>query len=184
MSAPEIVELIASRGGAEATARRARERGIELPAMGRVVGGADGLALCVRPQRWLLLAWPADGDTGRADGALHAHWQEASAGIGAAVELSSAYAALRLAGLSIREALARGCRLDLHPLQFPAGHAAATTMAQVPVILAALPAAMLVLTPASTARHFRAWLASTLQPFGLMAQSPPGLADGFRSRAE
>jgi sarcosine oxidase gamma subunit len=63
--------------------------------------------------------------------------------------------------------LARGCRLDLEAGAFPAGRAAATIMVQVPAILARLTAGMLLLTPATTARHLREWLVETSQPFGL-----------------
>jgi sarcosine oxidase gamma subunit len=64
--------------------------------------------------------------------------------------------------------LARGCRLDLEPTLFPPGRAAATIIAQVPVTLAALASGMLLLTPATTGRHLRHWLAATARPFGLM----------------
>ena len=40
-------------------------------------------------------------------------------------------------------------------------------MAQVSVTLAALPAGVLLLTPASTARHFREWLTAAAAPFAL-----------------
>jgi len=51
------------------------------------------------------------------------------------------------------------------------GAVAATIMAQVSVIFAALPSGLLLLTPSTTARHFREWLASTAKPFGFMPQS-------------
>jgi len=41
----------------------------------------------------------------------------------------------------------------------------------VPVILVALAAGVLLLTPASTARHLREWLVATARPFGLIASS-------------
>jgi sarcosine oxidase gamma subunit len=57
--------------------------------------------------------------------------------------------------------------LDLEPEAFPLGRAAATIMAQVSVVLVALPAGMLLLTPASTAQHLGEWLAASGAPFGL-----------------
>jgi heterotetrameric sarcosine oxidase gamma subunit len=125
---------------------------------------ADVLALCVRPQRWLLLGAPAS------PGASAGRWQAACAGVGAAVDLSSGLTALHLAGASARELLLRACRLDLDAQTFPTGSAAATSMVQVSVILAALPSGLLLLTPSSTARHFREWLAATGRPFGLELQ--------------
>jgi hypothetical protein len=44
-------------------------------------------------------------------------------------------------------------------------------MAQVAVILAVLPSGLLLLTPATTARHLREWLASTAKPFGLVPRA-------------
>jgi heterotetrameric sarcosine oxidase gamma subunit len=125
----------------------------------------------VRPERWLLLSAPATA------GAAAAQWQAACAASGAAVDLSSGLAGFFLSGSATREALARGCRLDLDPQLFPPGRAAATIMAQVCATLVALPAGMLLLTPACTARHFHEWLASAAQPFGLKRQADLTLSD-------
>jgi len=67
--------------------------------------------------------------------------------------------------------LARGCRLDLHDDAFASGSAASTHMAQVTVTLAALPAGWLLLTPSTTARHFREWLTVTARPFGVASRA-------------
>ena len=83
------------------------------------------------------------------------------------MDLSSALVAFLLAGPAVCEMLARACRLDLGTDAFPAGRAAATIMVQVPAILAPLTAGMLLLTPATTARHLREWLVQASQPFGL-----------------
>lgn len=164
--AADIVELAAFRGRSDDLGAIAGVQGRRLPAMGSMVAGADQLALCVRPQRWLLLGAPAP------PGANAAHWQSACAGAGAAVELSNALAVLHLAGNRARELLVRGCRLDLSTDAFPPGSAAATIMVQVSVILAALPSGVLLLTPASTARHVREWLASTARTLVPMPLSP------------
>ncbi len=87
------------------------------------------------------------------------------------VELSAGLAAFFLAGASAREVLRRGCRLDLDPGVFAAGCAAATQMAQVAVTLAALPGGLLLVTPASTARHLREWLMHVGRAFGIAAVS-------------
>ena len=91
-------------------------------------------------------------------------------GPGAVVELSSALTSFLLGGPRAREVLSRGCRLHLAPEVFQIGHAAATIMAQVSVVLAAVPAGMLLLTPASTAQHVGEWLAASAAPFGLALQ--------------
>ncbi|HEV2286622.1 MAG TPA: hypothetical protein VGR80_11320, partial [Steroidobacteraceae bacterium] len=85
----------------------------------------------------------------------------------AVVDLSGALAAFLLAGPAVPGMLARGCRLDLRPAAFPTGSAAATIMVQVPATLAALSAGVLILTPATTARHLYEWLLETARPFGL-----------------
>jgi len=157
----DIVELAALRGRALDLQGIAARRGLSLPAPGRIALTGDTLTLCVRPARWLLLSPAA------AAGASVSPWQSACAGTAAALDLSSGLSALHLTGPDAREALARGCRLDLDPQAFPAGHAAATIMAQVAAILAAVPSGMLILTPASTARHLREWLAAAAQAFGL-----------------
>jgi sarcosine oxidase subunit gamma len=87
------------------------------------------------------------------------------------VDLSSAFTALYVAGPAVREVLARGCRLDLHEEAFASGGVASTHMAQVAVTLAALPAGWLLLTPSTTARHFREWLTATAGPFGIASRT-------------
>ena len=160
----DVTELAALHGRAAALQAIAAQQGLALPPMGRVVAGTGTLRLCVRPDRWLLLGAP------EAAGTSVARWHSLCGGSAAAVDQSSGLAALYLAGTRAREVLARGCRLDLAVEVFPPGHAAATAMAQVSTILAALPAGVLILTPASTARHLREWLTATAQPFGL---APP-----------
>jgi heterotetrameric sarcosine oxidase gamma subunit len=161
----DVVEIAALHGRARELERIAGARGIDLPVLGRVAVATDQLALCVRPARWLLLAPPAHS------GATATLWSAACARVGAAVDLSSGLAAWHLAGPQVREVLSRGCRLDLDPEVFPAGRAAATIMVQVSVILAVLPSSVLLLTPLSTARHLREWLASTAKPFGLVLRA-------------
>jgi len=159
--ATDIIELAALRDRVHVVRTLGARRGLNFPAFGRIAAARDILVLSVRPERWLLLTPPAP------PGAALASWHGACAGCAAAVELSSALTVLHLAGPAVRDVLARGCRLDLHPDVFPAASAAASHMAQVPVVLAALPAGWLLLTPSSTARHFREWLNAAAAPFGL-----------------
>jgi heterotetrameric sarcosine oxidase gamma subunit len=159
--ASDIVELAARRGRSEELASVAARRGLSLPGFGRAAGAGGRLTISVRPERWLLLSPQAE------PGLAAAEWQQACAGNAAVIDLSSALAVFYLAGADSAEVLARGCRLDLHPTVFPAGHAAATTIAQVAVIIVQLPVARLLLTPVTTARHFAEWLAATGAPFGI-----------------
>jgi sarcosine oxidase, subunit gamma len=157
----DVVELAAYRARRPDFEQLTAAHGVTLPAAGRCAARNTRLALSVRPGRWLLLTPPA------LPGSTAARWSEALTGLGAALDLSGALAALLLAGPAVREMLARGCRLDLRPEAFPTGSAAATIMVQVPVTLAALGAGVLILTPATTARHLHEWLLETSAPFGL-----------------
>jgi sarcosine oxidase subunit gamma len=159
-SASDIVEIAALRGRAPDVARIALGRGVRLPALGRAVAAADHLALCVRPERWLILTPPASA------GASAAPWQSACVGVGAVLDLSSGLSTLEFSGPQAREVLVRSCRIDLDAQVFPVGSACATIMAQVAVILVALGSGLLLLTPASTARHFHEWLVAAARPLG------------------
>jgi heterotetrameric sarcosine oxidase gamma subunit len=159
----DIIELAALRDRTQVLKALAARRGLVLPAVGWMVTARETLMLCVRPERWLLLTAP------NLPGVAHAGWRTACAGCAAAIEQSSALTALYVAGPAVPEVLARACRLDLHPQEFVPGSAAATYMAQVPVVLAALPAGWLLLTPSTTARHFSEWLGASARPFGFVS---------------
>jgi sarcosine oxidase subunit gamma len=163
--AADIIELAALRDRTQVLRALGARRGLNFPEFGRIVVVRGTVLLCTRPERWLVLTTPGP------PGAALSHWREACAGCAAPVELSSAFTALYLAGPAVREVLARGCRLDLNGDAFANGGAASTHMAQVAVTLAALPAGWLLLTPSTTARHFREWLSVTAGPFGLASRS-------------
>jgi sarcosine oxidase gamma subunit len=85
-------------------------------------------------------------------------WARLCEGVGVAIDLSSALTPLQIQDGATYGRLEGGCRLDLDPNVFQEGHAVATIIAQVQVILARLPEGLLVLTPSTTAQHFREWL--------------------------
>jgi heterotetrameric sarcosine oxidase gamma subunit len=169
--AVDLVEIGAWRGRARELSLAAGAHGVTLPQFGQSAATPDRLVVCVRPERWLLLEQPA------APGAAAAQWQTACAGAGAAIDLSSALAALHVQGPATCDLLARGCRLDLGPGMFPAGRAAATIVAQVSIILVALRSGLLLLTPATTARHLHEWLESAARAFGPLSHRTPSLVD-------
>ena len=166
----DIIELAALRERTQVLKALAARRGLAFPAMGWVAAPRDSLLLCVRPERWLLLTAPAPS------GSTLALWRAPCSGCAAVVELSSGLTALHLAGPAVCEVLARGCRLDLYPEAFVPGSAAATSIAQVSVILARLAGGWLLLTPSSTARHLRDWLAAAARPFGLLERGNVNVA--------
>jgi sarcosine oxidase subunit gamma len=108
-----------------------------------------GVALPTAPSRWV------DGDTARVIWLGPDEWlvtslsygpRDLEAGLratvgpggGAVVDVSAQRTTLRLRGAHIRDMLATGCALDLHPRAFPAGSAAQTTLGLAGVVLLAL----------------------------------------------
>ena len=166
----DIIELAALRERTQVLKALAARRGLAFPAMGWIAAARDTLLLCVRPERWLLLTAPGP------PGSTLSLWRVPCIGCAAVVELSSGLTALHLTGPAVSDVLARGCRLDLYPEAFVPGSAAATSMAQVSVILARLPGGWLLLTPSSTARHLREWLAASARPFGLLERGNVNVA--------
>ncbi len=173
----DVIEITARPGRTRELEGIAAARGLTLPGFSRVVSTVRWLTMSVRPERWLILQASAPA------GARAAQWQTTCAGIGTAVDLSSASALMHLAGPMARELLARSCRVDLHESALPTGRAVATIMAQTAVVIAAIPSGLLVLTPSTTARHFREWLIDSAQACALMARSVGGTAEMFGGSA-
>ncbi len=169
----DVVEIAARRGCVREIEGIAATRGLSLPGFGRVVATGRWLTMSVRPDRWLVLQ-PAT-----VAGARAAQWHTACNGLGIAVDLSSALAVLHLAGPQARELLARSCRVDLHELGLPTGRAITTIMAQASVVVAAIPSGLLVLTPSSTARHFREWLSASAALCGFLPPSARATVEMF-----
>jgi sarcosine oxidase subunit gamma len=169
----DIIELAALRDRTHVLRALGARRGLNFPEFGRIARARDTLVLGTRPERWLVLAAPGP------PGAALSLWREPCAGCAAAVDLSCAFTALYIAGPAVREVLARGCRLDLHEEAFASGSVASTLIAQVAVTLAALPAGWLLLTPSTTARHFREWLTATAGPFGIESRTGVTVATLF-----
>lgn len=137
-----MVGLRATPGG-EAAAAFSSELGIALPAgVGRVTGAAVFTGPCAAasdpahgtavlwlgPDEYLVVAAPDLPLAGRLQEAL-------GAAPGAAVDLSANRTTLELTGARARDVLDTGCRIDLHPREFPPGTAVATLFAEIPVIV-------------------------------------------------
>jgi sarcosine oxidase, subunit gamma len=87
-------------------------------------------ALWLGPDQWLLTC-PAS-DVAGLIGALRAALADAHAAI---TDLSDGRVALRVAGPSARDVLAKGTPLDLHPRAFPPGRCAGTLLAKATVLI-------------------------------------------------
>lgn len=173
----DVIEIAARPGRIRELEAIAAARGLTLPGFGRVVATGRWLTMSVRPDRWLVL------QASTPSGARAAQWHTACAGVATAVDLSSALALVHLSGPRARELLARSCRVDLHESSLPTGRAVATIMAQAAVIIAAVPTGLLVLTPLTTARHFREWLLASAGVCALLPQSGNGTLDMFGGSA-
>ena len=87
-------------------------------------------ALWLGPDEWLLTC-PA-GEVARLQSAL----RDALADVHAAItDLTDGRVALRVAGASARDVLAKGTPLDLHPRSFPPGSCAQTLLAKAAVLI-------------------------------------------------
>lgn len=86
--------------------------------------------ICVGPTDWLVLA--ADPNTTRWLNRLRAAFQGSTF---RSTNVSQALVRIEIDGPEIRDLLAKGCSLDLHPPLFPPGRSARTRFAGMPVIL-------------------------------------------------
>ena len=134
-----------------------------------------GVALPTTPSTW------ADGDTARViwlgpdewlvanpfispedlEAGLRAAVSSAVDGAGAVINVSAQRTTLRLRGEHVRDVLATGCAIDLHPRAFPAGSAAQTVLGQAGIVLLALDDTAThyqLLVRSSFARYLAAWL--------------------------
>lgn len=163
-----IAAVAARRGGEAALAALIETRySLALPATPRAVRGAAHAFVWAGPGQWL---WIADE---RQDLA------ELSA-LAAVSDQSDAQAALRLSGANVRDMLAKGCMIDLHPTAFPPGAAAMTSIAHIGVHLwrvdeqpDARNAAFDLLVARSMAGSFWSWAKASAAEFGCSVAISP-----------
>jgi sarcosine oxidase, subunit gamma len=104
--------------------------GITWPkATGAVASGRADI-ICVGPTDWLVLA--ADPDATPWLHRLDALFQGSTF---RATDVSQALIRIQIEGPEVRDLLAKGCALDLHPPLFPPGRSARTRFAGMPVIV-------------------------------------------------
>lgn len=123
------IQLDARRGTADAVARAVADAiGLVLPAPGHALSGGERRALWIGPDRWMLLAPDSDG----LDSRLRAAVEPVG---GVVVDQSHGRAVLRLSGPQVRETLAKGTGIDLHPRGFAENAVAGTGMFHLSVTL-------------------------------------------------
>ena len=86
---------------------------------------------------------------------------------GAAVDVSGQRIWLTLSGVHVRDVLAKGCALDLHPSVFPSGRSAQSTLGRAGVILLADddPDSFTVLVRQSFGNYLADWLVDAAEEF-------------------
>src|SRR4051812_2990659 len=99
----------------------------ELPShVGMTVPGPVRV-LCVAPDEWLFISHERDASSIR-----EAEPRSAGAVL---VDITDGIAAFEMRGPTVRDILAQGCGLDLHPKRFPADRCARTRFAQITVVI-------------------------------------------------
>ena len=115
-----------------------------------------GRAVWLGPDEWLLTS------TAEAPDELEARVRAAVVPLGgSAADVSAQRITLRLTGSRVRDVLARGCAIDLHPRVFGRGRSVQSTLGRAGVVLLALTDAgddYLVLVRSSFAGYLADWL--------------------------
>jgi methylglutamate dehydrogenase subunit D len=148
-----MTQIAARRGGMAALERWAQaELDIALPSPGRMTW-RDGLAVIWSgPEKWLVVGAPGATDFARAPALC--------------VNQGHAVAMLTLAGPHRRDALAKGCMVDIHPDAFADGAVALTSIAHINLQLWRKGETFVIAVPRSLAGSFWHWLEVSAAEFG------------------
>jgi methylglutamate dehydrogenase subunit D len=142
--------------------------GLDLPGGPRVGRGSDFQLVWSGPDQWLALA--------RQRSFLERLAAECG-DLAAVSDQSDARAILRVGGAHVRDALAKGCTVDLHPRAFRTGDVAVTSIAHIGVQLwqdSDAPT-FCIACFRSLAASFWSWLSSSGAEFGVAVIEPPAL---------
>jgi heterotetrameric sarcosine oxidase gamma subunit len=142
---------------------------IALPEQPNGAMSAGGrVAIWIAPRRLWLVA-------GAQDAGSLAGLPDLVAGRAAVTDLSQARVVLRLSGPEARTALAKLCRIDLHPKSFAAGRTAQTPLGQVPALIHCVDEAPTfdLYLPRSLARSATEMLIDAAAEFGLEIGTQP-----------
>jgi sarcosine oxidase subunit gamma len=103
--------------------------GVAWPRKSGLIARGRADVICLGPTDWLAVA--VDPDPTILERWLHESLEDSSF---RATNMSQALVRIEVGGSEVRELLAKGCSLDLHPPLFPPGRAARTRFAGMPVI--------------------------------------------------
>jgi heterotetrameric sarcosine oxidase gamma subunit len=158
-----LATLIAAPGGATVLSQAIEGRlGIALPSTPKIVSGTSHDAIWSGPDQWLLRANAREGFGGLL---------EVLSAQAAVSDQSDARAALRLSGPHVRNVLAKGVMLDLHPAAFAVGDTALTSIAYIGVHLWRLAdgpdgSVFEIMVARSMVGSFWSWFAASAAEFG------------------
>lgn len=142
--------------------------GAELPATPRRAEGRDIAFIWSGPDQWLAYKHPAPAE------GIEAFLARPFAGLASVVDQSHGRTLLRVTGPHVRDALAKGVPIDLHPRAFKAGGAAATLISHIPVHLWQIddrPGYEFAVAR-SLAQSFWHWLEASAAEYGLVVVDP------------
>jgi sarcosine oxidase subunit gamma len=158
-----LATLIAAPGGTAALSQVVEGwLRIALPTTPKVISGAAHDVIWSGPDQWLLRAATRDG---------FGDLLEALSAQAAVSDQSDARAALRLSGPHVRDVLAKGVMLDLHPAAFAVGDTALTSIAHIGVHLWRLAdgldgSVFEIMVARSMVGSFWSWFAASAAEFG------------------
>jgi sarcosine oxidase subunit gamma len=166
LPARDLVQLAARRGQeTELAAALSGAMGLALPGPGGSARAGGRTAIWLQPGLWVVSADRGD------EGGLAATLAEAARNLGAVVDQTHGRATLRIEGARVRDMLAKGCRLDLHPKVFPEGRAASTTIAHIGCLLHHAGPDTFELTMFATfAQSFWEWATGAAAEFGYVVE--------------
>ncbi len=155
--------VIARRGKADACAAAITAHyGVTLPTGPRRAASGDVVFAGVGPWRWIATAEGADAAE------FVAQLRERLVFVAAVTDQSDARLVVRLRGPRVRDVLAKGVPVDLHPRAFKAGDVATTLVAHIGVQIDMLDdgPTYLIAAPRSMAGSFWSWLTASAAEFG------------------
>jgi len=163
-----LATVLARKGRVPALAERVRARfGIDLPQGPQSAEGGAHAFAGTGPGAWLTTSEDGDG--------LAAMLREALGDLAAVSDQSGGLAVLRLSGARVRDALAKGVAIDLHPREFTPGDVAVTSAAHIGLTLWRLAdnadgAVFEIAVARSLAGSFWHWLSGSAAEFGLIVR--------------
>lgn len=148
--------------------------GFELPLQANTMSDGQGMrAFWLGPNEWLIVT------SGEQEAAVAQGLRGALAGVFCAVtEVGGGQTIIALRGQQVRDLLAQGCPLDLHPRVFGPGQCAQSHLAKAPILFGQIdaePTFELVIRR-SFADYLWLWLQDAGAQYGLTVVAPPAAA--------